>query len=178
MTVTAEAATPPAPSPDAPLPKPPRRALAIAVGFAFGAFLFERLSNQNVFDPDGYHQMALFREWLRSGSLPVRDPFAFTHTIVPAVQHEWGAGAILYALATTLGAPGIMAARWLLSAAAALIATVSALRRAPAMVAAFCAPAAALLGQVAFTTIRAGLYTMLLLAVLLAAIDRDRDEIG
>lgn len=176
MTETAATATPPASSPDAPSPTPPRRALAIAVGFAFGAFLFERLSNQNVFDPDGYHQMALFREWLRSGSLPVRDPFAFTHTIVPAVQHEWGAGAVLYALATTLGAPGIMAARWLLSAAAALIATVTALRRAPAMVAAFCAPVAILLGQVAFTTLRAGLYTMLLLAVLLAAIDRDRDD--
>jgi hypothetical protein len=43
------------------------------------------------------------------------------------------------------------------------------------VVVAFCAPIAILLGQVAFTTIRGGLYTMLFLAVLLATIDRDRD---
>jgi hypothetical protein len=168
--------------PAAPLPGAPAsaqagaRALAIALGFACGAFFFERLSNQSFFDPDGYHQMALFREWVRSGSLPVRDSFAFTHTIVPAVQHEWGAGAVLYALATTLGAPGIMLARWLLSAAVALVATATALRRSSAVVVAFCAPVAILLGQVAFTTIRAGLYTMLFLAILLAAVDRDRDD--
>jgi len=169
----------------APAPTPPdvrssaagrSRALAVALGFLFGAFFFERLSGQNVFDPDGYHQMALFREWVRSGSLPVRDTFAFTHTVVPAVQHEGGAGAVLYALATTLGGPGVMLARWLLSAAVALIATATALRRAPAVVVAFCAPMAILLGQVVFTTLRAGLYTALFLTILLAAIDRDRDQ--
>jgi hypothetical protein len=152
-----------------------RRALAVALGVALGAFFFERLS-QNFFDPDGYHQMALFREWLRTGALPLRDSFAFTHTVVPAVQHEWGAGAVLYLLATTFGAPGIMCARWLLSAAVALIATATALRRASTVVVAFCAPIAILLGQVGFTTIRAGLYTMLGVAILLAAIDRDRDD--
>jgi hypothetical protein len=154
----------------------PRRALAIAFAFALGAFFFERLSGQNFFDPDGYHQMSLYREWLRSGSLPLRDPFAFTHTVVPAVQHEWGAGAVLYGLATTFGAPGVMLVRWLISAAIALLAASTALRRAPAVVVAFCAPIAILLGQVAFTTIRAGLYTMLMLTILLAAIDRDRDQ--
>jgi hypothetical protein len=153
-----------------------RRALAIALGFVFGALFVERLSAQTVFDPDGYHQMALYRQWLRSGSLPVRDPFAFTHTIVPSVQHEWGAGAVLYALATWFGAPGVMLARWLISAAVAVVASRTAARRASAAVVAFCAPAAILLGQPAFTTIRAGLYTALSLVILLAAIDRDRDQ--
>jgi hypothetical protein len=159
-----------------PVVAPSRRALSVALAFALGALFFERLSGQNFFDPDGYHQMALFRVWVRTGALPLRDTFAFTHTIVPAVQHEWGAGAVLYALATTLGAPGIMAFRWLLSAAVVVVATTTALRRAPAVVVAFCAPVAILLSQAIFTTLRAGLYTALFLTVLLAAIDRDRDD--
>jgi hypothetical protein len=152
------------------------RALSAALAFLFGALFFERLSTQTAFDPDGFHQMALFREWLRTGALPLSDTFAFTHTVVPAVQHEWGAGALLYGLATALGGPGIVLWRWLISAAVAIVATRAARRRAPAVVLAFCAPIAILLGQVAFTTVRAGLYTMLFLALLLDAIDRDRDE--
>lgn len=152
------------------------RALPGALAFLFVALFVERLSTQTGFDPDGFHQMALFREWLRTGTLPLVDTFAFTHTVVPAVQHEWGAGALLYGAATALGGPGIMLWRWLVSAAVALVATRAARRRAPAVVVALCAPIAILLGQVAFTTIRAGLYTMLFLALLLAAIDRDRDE--
>jgi hypothetical protein len=150
-------------------------ALSAALAFLFGALFVERLSTQTAFDPDGFHQMALFREWLRTGALPLIDTFAFTHTIVPAVHHEWGAGALLYGVATALGAPGVMLWRWLVSAAVAVVATRAARRRAPTVVVAFCAPIAILLGQVAFTTVRAGLYTMLFLAILLAAIDRDRD---
>ncbi len=152
------------------------RALPAALAFLFGALFFERLSTQTAFDPDGFHQMALFREWLRTGALPLHDTFAFTHTVFPAVQHEWGAGALLYGLATALGGPGIVLWRWLVSVAVAIVATRAARRHAPPVVVAFCAPIAILLGQVAFTTIRAGLYTMLFLALLLAAIDRDRGE--
>jgi hypothetical protein len=153
-----------------------KRTLSWALAFLCAALFFERLSGATGFDPDGFHQMALFREWLRTGALPLRDTFAFTHTVVPAVQHEWGAGAVLYAVATALGGPGIMLVRWLVSAAVAIVAARAALRRAPAVVVAFCAPFAIVLGQVGFTTIRAGLYTMLFLAVLLAAVDRDRDD--
>ncbi len=153
-----------------------RRLVPAALAFGLGALLFERISNQSFFDPDGYHQMALFREWLRTGSLPHSDTFAFTHTVVPAVQHEWGAGAVLYFLATRLGAAGVMAAKWLLSIAIAVVATRTACRRAGAVTVAFCAPVAALLAAVAFTTIRAGLYTMLFLAILLGEIDLDRDQ--
>ncbi len=152
------------------------RTLSPALALLCAALFFERLSGATGFDPDGFHQMALFREWLRTGALPLHDTFAFTHTVVPAVQHEWGAGAVLYAVATALGGPGIMLLRSLISAAVAVAATRAALRRAPAVVVAFCAPFAIVLGQVGFTTIRAGLYTMLFLAVLLAAIDRDRDD--
>ena len=75
--------------------------------------------------------MALFREWLRTGALPLHDTFAFTHTVFPAVQHEWGAGALLYGVATALGAPGIMLVRWLVSAAVAWSRRATARRRAP-----------------------------------------------
>jgi hypothetical protein len=153
-----------------------RRLLPAALAFGLGALLFERISNQSFFDPDGYHQMALFREWLRTGALPHVDTFAFTHTIVPAVQHEWGAGAVLYFLSTKLGAGGVMAVKWLLSTAIAVVATRTAARRAGATTVAFCAPVAVVLSAVAFTTIRAGVYTMLFLAILLAEIDRDRDD--
>jgi hypothetical protein len=57
-----------------------------------------------------------------------------------------------------------------------VLATPTALRRAPAGVVAFCAPVAILLSQAIFTTLRAGLYTALFLTILLAAIDRDRDR--
>ncbi len=152
------------------------RLLAIGLAFGFAALLFERISGQGFFDPDGYHQMALFREWLRTGALPHADTFAFTHTIVPAVQHEWGAGAVLYLLATRLGAAGVMAARWAISTAIVVVAVRAAGRRAAPVVVAFCAAPAALLAAVAFTTIRAGLYTMLFLGIVLAEIDRDRDR--
>ncbi len=155
---------------------PGGRAVSLALAWFFGAFFFERLSILTAFDPDGFHEMALFREWLRTGTLPLHDTFAFTPTIFPTVNHEWGAGALLYGLAEGLGAPGIMLWRWLLCGVVAVVATRTALRRAPPVVVAFCAPIAIVLGQVGFTTIRAGLYTMLFLALLLAAIDRDRDE--
>ncbi|HXJ20237.1 MAG TPA: hypothetical protein VMT03_08390 [Polyangia bacterium] len=153
-----------------------RRLLPAALAFGLGAFLFERISDQSFFDPDGYHQMALFREWLRTGALPHVDTFAFTHTVVPAVQHEWGAGAVLYFLATRLGAGGVMVVKWLISTAIAAVAARTASRRAGAATVAFCAPVAVVLAAVAFTTIRAGLYTMLFLAIVLAEIDRDRDQ--
>ncbi|HVT09503.1 MAG TPA: hypothetical protein VHO67_18710 [Polyangia bacterium] len=152
------------------------RLLPAALAFCFGALLFERIAPQGFFDPDGFHEMALFREWLRTGAMPHVDPFAFTPTVAPAAHHEWGAGAVLYLLSTALGAGGVMAARWLVSTAVVLVTVRAAARRAPAAVLAFCAAPAALLGAVGFTTIRAGLYTMLFLAVVLAAIDADRER--
>jgi hypothetical protein len=152
------------------------RWLGVALALGCGGLWFERLSVQTSFDPDGFHQMALFRAWLRTGTLPLADTFAFTHTITPAVQHEWGAGALLYGLATALGGPGVVLWRWLVSTAVVVVATRAALRRAPAAVVAFAAPFAIILAQVAFTTVRAGLYTMLFLALVLAEIDRDRDD--
>jgi hypothetical protein len=129
-----------------------------------------------IFDPDGYHEMALFRHWLWTGVFPLGDVFAFTPTVFPAVHHEWGSGAILYLCVTAFGAPGVMVFRWILSLAIFVLAARLALRRSSAAVVAFCALLAILLGRIGFTTIRAGVYTMLLLAVFLTLLDDDRLE--
>jgi hypothetical protein len=160
----------------APVASRPRRVLHAALAFALGALLFERVSGQSFFDPDGFHEMATFREWLRAGALPRVDTFAFTHTIVPTVHHEWGAGAVLYELAVHTGAPGVMVARWLLAIAIVCVAARAALRHAAPIVVAFAAAPAILMASFAFTSIRAGVYTMLLLALALAMLDADRER--
>jgi hypothetical protein len=142
-----------------------------------GAFFVERLSDRGgVFDPDSYHEMALFRQWLRAGVFPRGDVFAFTPTVFPVVHHEWGSGALMYFYAMGLGATGVMAVRWILSAAIFAVAARLALRRASPVVVAFCAPLAIALGDIGFTTIRAGVYTLLLVAIFLTILDRDHDQ--
>jgi hypothetical protein len=142
-----------------------------------GAFFVELLSARgSTFDPDSYHEMALFRQWLRTGLFPLGDVFAFTPTIFPAVHHEWGSGALMYLYVTWLGAGGVMAIRWILAAATFVLAARLALRRAAPVVVAFCAPLAITLADIGFTTIRAGVYTLLLLAIFLTMIDGDRTE--
>ena len=141
------------------------------------AFFVERLSDRGgVFDPDSYHEMATFRQWLRAGVFPLGDVFAFTPTVFPAMHHEWGSGALMYFCVTYLGATGVMVVRWILSAAIFVLAARLALRRASPPVVAFCAPLAIALGDIGFTTIRAGVYTMLLLMVFLTLLDGDRTQ--
>jgi hypothetical protein len=65
---------------------------------------------------DAFHEMALVREALATGSFPVEDVFAYTPTVSPAVHHEWGTGAILYfaTFGTGLGVYGLAVLRLLL----------------------------------------------------------------
>src|SRR5258705_1851979 len=67
-----------------------------------------------VADPDLWQQISLFREALELGSVPLRDYFAYTPTVVPSVHHEWLAGAIAYAIVQTFGGSGIAALRYVL----------------------------------------------------------------
>ena len=69
--------------------------------------IFAYRISASVVDPDIWHQMALFREALRAGALPLVDMFAYTPVVAPSVQHEWGAGAIALAIAQQFGAPGL-----------------------------------------------------------------------
>jgi hypothetical protein len=69
----------------------PRR-LAGALGAAALAMLYVAGVSRFV-DPDVWHLMALFRETLAAGWVPLEDRFAYTPTVYPVVQHEWGTGA-------------------------------------------------------------------------------------
>src|SRR6516225_9688268 len=72
-------------------------------------------------DMDVWHQMSLFREALRQGWIPYIDRFAYTPTLSPAVQHEWGAGAIAYLAATCFGETGLQLLRLSLVLAIAVV---------------------------------------------------------
>ncbi|MFO1063857.1 MAG: hypothetical protein U0892_08350 [Pirellulales bacterium] len=45
---------------------------------------------------DAFHEMALYREYVRTGEFPQNDVFAYTDTVSPSVHHEWATGAVLY----------------------------------------------------------------------------------
>jgi hypothetical protein len=70
---------------------------------------------------DIYHQMALMRESLRVGAIPHQELFAYTATIYPAIQHEWGAGLIALWATMIGGAAGILVLHFVLQAALLLI---------------------------------------------------------
>jgi len=126
-------------------------------------------------DLDAWHAMALFREALREGWIPYLDHFAYTPTIYPSVHHEWGAGAILYLLGTHWGEPGLQLLRLVLVfAITAVTARVALQRGARVVVLQLLAVLAIPMAWIALTLVRAQLYTVLALAVLLACIESDR----
>lgn len=126
-------------------------------------------------DPDMFHEMALFREALALGRLPLEDRFAYTPTVYPSVHHEWGAGAVMYAVATTLGPSGIMLLKYVLTLGV-MAACFSCARRRGASLAMVVTlvPVTILAGCIGFTTIRAQMFTMLFLALLLNWLEIDR----
>ena len=127
-----------------------------------------------VVDPDLWHQMAFFREFVGNGAFPYADPFAYTETI-PLIHHEWGAGAVAYALTEWFGGAGILAARWLLTALLALFVVWGARRRGAAPATLFLlAPISILLIDRGFSTLRAQLYSFVLVALLLLFLEYDK----
>jgi hypothetical protein len=145
---------------------------AAALGIA--AMAAYRMSG-TVVDPDLWHEMAWIREALASGSAPLRDPFAYTPTLVPSVHHEWGAGAIAYAVARGFDGSGLVALRYALVLALAVIcAKVNQLRQARFAIAAPLALAALLLLDAGFSAVRAQMYSFVLLAALLYLLELDQ----
>ena len=130
-------------------------------------------------DPDIFHEMALFREALALGYLPLADQFAYTPTVYPSVHHEWGAGAILYFVSTTGGAAGLLALKYLLCAGIAIV-VVGCARLKGASYAVLCPliPIGILLSLIGFTTVRAQMFTLLALACLLYFLEQDRRFVG
>lgn len=148
-----------------------RAAAMVAVALLF----LLHLGHLTFVDPDLFHEMALFRESLRLGRLPLDDQFAYTPTVYPSVHHEWGTGAILYLVTQTAGSAGLMALKYALTTGVVLLVCgVARLRGAAWEVILLLAPVTVLTGVIGFTTVRAQLFTLLLLAVLLWFFERDR----
>src|SRR3954453_14855419 len=94
----------------------PSRLASWCAGLGLAAMLLYRMG-PSVADPDLWHGMALAREGAALGRAPWEDRFAYTPTLYPTVHHEWGSGVVAYLLATRLGGPGIVLARYALIAA-------------------------------------------------------------
>jgi hypothetical protein len=138
-------------------------------------FFLASIAGDNFVDPDAFHGMALAREALAQGRIPLRDSFAYTPTLFPVVHHEWGTGLLLWLSTRALGAGGILA--WKYGLAAAIAACLAALYRrsgTPVAVVAALAPAGILLLASGFSAVRAQVFTLLGTALLLLALERDR----
>lgn len=146
-----------------------------AVLFGLATIFLAHLSGLTFVDPDLFHEMALAREFLQLGHMPLEDRFAYTPTVNPSVHHEWGTGLVLYLVATTLGATGLMVLKYLLTFAVVAGCWCVARRRGASF------PTLAILcavpivgGCMGFTTIRAQLFTMACLIAMLVGLDEDR----
>ena len=139
------------------------------------SFLLLHICDMNFCDPDMWHEMSLFRQTLIEGRVPTEDRFAYTPTVSPSIHHEWGSGAIFYAVAMSFGACGIMVLKYAL-VAGVIAGTYRCARQRGASAAVYLAvaPAMALFSSYGFTTIRAQAFTLLLLTIMLCLLEIDR----
>jgi hypothetical protein len=82
-------------------------ALRIAVYLGCGALLLALIA-YNFVDIDIWHQMNLVRASLAAGHLLTEDPFAYTPTVHPMIDHEWGAGVLAFFFGNWMGGAGIL----------------------------------------------------------------------
>lgn len=149
--------------------------MTVVVVTALASMFAYRISN-NVADVDLWHEMALAREALADGRIPWEDRFAYTPTKNPVVHHEWGAGMVAFCAVTSLGEPGIVAAKYALAFGLGVVCWLCASRRGAGLaVFGLLGAIAVLLADQGFSTLRAQLYSYLLTACLLYWLDRDRE---
>jgi hypothetical protein len=147
----------------------------VAARCALAMLFLAQVAPQNTLDLDLYHQMALVRAAIAAGRMPINDIFAYTSHSGPSVHYEWGNGAVAYAVSSKFGATGLLVLKYFLTGLAATLALHVAHRRGATWPAVFVlTPGAALLTSLGFTTIRAGLFTLLFTAITLALLERDR----
>lgn len=126
---------------------------------------------------DAFHEMALFRELLTHGRMPIVDVFAYTPTVNPSVHHEWGTGAILYwaTVGTGLGLTGLTILKGLLTCAlGCVLYRVARLRGVHPVLFALLTITVFPFLWVGFATVRATLFTLLCLSIQLWMQERDR----
>jgi hypothetical protein len=134
------------------------------------------IARMNAVTHDVFHEMALAREWLQSGSFPVEDRFAYTPTVSPAVHHEWGTGLLLYIAGpqSPLGLHGITALKFgLLAALGVLVYRVSRNAGAHPLLAIPLLVVVMPMLWVGFATLRAQLFTLVALAAQMLMLQSD-----
>ena len=163
------------PSPAREHPATLLRANTCVALIALTGILLAGIAQLTFLDPDMLHGMALIRESLEIGRLPLEDRFAYTPTVNPVVHHEWATGAVLYFTTEIFGARGILLLKYVLVAAIS-VGCVRCARRRGAGFGVLCSlmPIAIVMSWVGWSTIRAQTFTLLLLTVLLTFLDRDR----
>jgi hypothetical protein len=126
-------------------------------------------------DPDMLHLLALARETLTRGALPLHDPFAFTPTRVPVVNHEWLVGIILYRVIALGGATGLLVAKYGLHAVALGTSFGVARRLGASLVTlAFLGPLGIAMSLPGMTTVRSQAFTLAFVGATLWCLDLDR----
>jgi len=142
------------------------------------ALFFCALISYNFVDIDIWHQMALIRESLAAGRLLTVDVYAYTPTIRPWVDHEWGAGAIAYFLTAWFGSRSIVLLKFTAALGTLLVCFFCARRRgADIRLFTVCTPLAIFLMYLGFfSTVRAQVYSFFLAALLLWLLELDREE--
>jgi hypothetical protein len=141
----------------------------LAFGGALGsACFFLALIAYNFVDIDLWHQMALIRESLAAGHLLRADVYAYTPTIRPWIDHEWGAGAIAYLGSVWLGPRIIVVFKFALALGTFFLCLAThRSRKADVRLFAACAPLAIFLMYLGFfSAVRAQAYTFFFAALL------------
>ncbi|MDR3569607.1 MAG: hypothetical protein P4L43_16400 [Syntrophobacteraceae bacterium] len=151
-----------------------RKILRSVVCLGLLAMLFTSLSPKIV-DPDVWWEMAFARQTLALGHIPLHDHFAYTPTLFPVMNHEWGGSMIVYWLAGHFGRAGIVAATYLFGILISLVGIRCArLRGAGFESLAVMAPVFIALIIPGFSPIRSQLYSFLFFAVLLVFLEQDK----
>ncbi len=148
------------------------------LSYAAIATFFLSLIAYNFVDIDLWHQMALIRESLSAGHLLKSDPFAYTPTRNPWIDHEWGAGVIAFFLTSWFGGRAILAVKFFLALGTGLLCARCAERSgADFRLVAACAPLAIFLAHLGFfTALRAQVYTFFFTALLMLLWQRGLQE--
>jgi len=149
--------------------------LRAATYVGLGSFLVALIS-YNFVDIDLWHQMALIRESLSAGHLLKADPYAYTPTIRPWIDHEWAAGAIAYFATRWLGSGAIVILKFLLALGTGFLCVrCSSAKGADFRLWGLCAPLAIFLAYLGFfTALRAQAYSFFFTALLLLFWELDR----
>lgn len=121
--------------------------------------------------------MALIREALKIGYIPLKEMFAYTPTVFPIVHHEWGAGAIAYFIVKEFGEPGLLVLKYLLGFLIAVFVFLCTKKR-PLTTESllFFLPMGVMLLATGFATIRAQMYSFVFTGCLLWFLELDRNE--